>query len=52
MAGLGFQPERHAGVVLCHHFVKETFGFHRDALSAGSAASVPAAFVGFFGVPS
>lgn len=50
MAGLGFEPERHAGIVLCHHLVEEPFGLHGKALAACAAVCVPATFVVLLGV--
>ena len=50
MAGLGFKPECHTGIVLCNHLVEETSGLHREALAAPVRVYVPATFVVFFGV--
>lgn len=53
MAGFGFEPERHAGIVPRHHLVEETLGPNGKALSAlaGVCAPVPSAAV-LFGVSS
>lgn len=52
MAGLGFEPERHAGIVLGDHLVEEALRLHGKALTAGATVYVPATFVVFFGVPA
>lgn len=33
MAGLGFEPERHTGIVLSHHLVEEASGLCRNTLA-------------------
>lgn len=50
MAGLRLQPERHTGVVLGHHLIKEAFGLHRKALSACVTVYVLATPVGLLRV--
>lgn len=52
VAGLGLQPEGHAGVVLGHHLVQEAPGLHWDALALRLvlAFGVPAPLVGLLGV--
>ena len=52
MAGLGFQPERHSGIVLRYHLVEETPGLHGKAFAARATVCVSAAFVVFFGFPA
>lgn len=50
VAGLGFEPERHAGIVLRHHLVEETLGPDWKALSAFVAVNAPATSAVVFGV--
>lgn len=50
MAGLGFEPKRHTGIVLSHHLVEEASGLRRNALALFFTVQVSAALVGFLGV--
>lgn len=50
MAGLGLQPEGHAGVFLRHHLVQEPPGLRGNALSAYFTAPVLPPLVDFLGV--
>lgn len=52
MAGLGFEPERHAGIVLGDQLVEETFRLRGKALTACGAGYAPATSAVFFGVPA